>query len=69
MSVTADGYRSQRTRINVRMDLEQDFSLEPIPEPDYEIVNVRRYDAIISDGDWLTFTWRARVAADGLRCR
>ena len=38
------------------MDLERDFSLEPIPEPDYEIVNVRRYDASISDGDWLNFT-------------
>ena len=63
VSVTADGYRTQRTGFNVRMDLEQDFSLEPIPEPDYEIVNVSRYDAIIDVADWLYFTWRARVTA------
>ena len=64
VSVTADGYRERRTGFNVRMDLERDFGLEPIPEPDYEIVNVSRYDATISDGDWLTFTWRAFVTAD-----
>ena len=64
VSVTADGYREQRTGFNVRMDLERDFSLEPIPEPDYEIVNVRRYDATIDVADWLNFTWRAFVTAD-----
>ena len=64
VSVTADGYRERRTGFNVRMDLEQDFSLEPIPEPDYEIANVSRYDAFIDVSDWLNFTWRALVTAD-----
>ena len=64
VSVTADGYRERRTGFNVRMDLEQDFSLEPIPEPDYEIANVSRYDASIHVSDWLNFTWRALVTAD-----
>ena len=64
VSVTADGYRERRTGFNVRMALEQDFSLEPIPEPDYEIANVSRYDASISVSDWLNFTWRALVTAD-----
>ena len=64
VSVTADGYRERRTGFNVRMDLEQDFSLEPIPEPDYEIVNVSRYDTSIHVSDWLNFTWRALVTAD-----
>ena len=64
VSVTADGYRERRTGFNVRMDLEQDFSLEPIPEPDYEIANVSRYDASIHVSDWLNFTWRALVIAD-----
>ena len=31
VSVTADGYRARRTGFNVRMDLEQDFSLEVEP--------------------------------------
>ena len=33
VSITADGYREQRTRFNVRADLVRDFQLEALPPP------------------------------------
>ena len=58
VSVTADGYRERRTGFNVRMDLEPGLQPGAHPRtPTTRSWNVSRYDAIISDGDWLNFTW------------
>ena len=55
-------------RIVFQIRCDDTGNVDPLPPPptedhDYEIVRVRRYDAITTTADWLLFTWRARVAA------
>lgn len=52
--VVAEGERQLTHKITV----------ESPPQPDHSIVDVRRYDSVIDDADWLRFTWRAFTTAD-----
>ncbi len=45
------------------------ITVQPPPQPDYEIARVTRYDASISVTDWLYFTWQARKSASRFQVR
>ena len=45
------------------------ITVQPPPQPDYEIARVTRYNAITTTADWVFFTWRARKSASRFEVR